>query len=67
MTATAGGCRCSDRAAFDGHRGSCFLDLGLPDRALAPSTSQDRHAPAVFARNRVTWHLDRIDAVLDLG
>jgi transcriptional regulator with XRE-family HTH domain len=56
-----------DRAALDGHRGSCLLDLGLPGQALAPLIEQERASPHRFVRNRVIWRLDRIDALLRLG
>jgi len=56
-----------DRSALDGHRGSCLLDLGMPERALAPLARQDELAPRRFVRNRVIWNLDRVDALLDLG
>ncbi|GAA2535923.1 MULTISPECIES: helix-turn-helix domain-containing protein [Pseudonocardia] len=56
-----------DRAALDGHRGSCLLDLDQPDRALAPLAEQERTSPHQFVRNRVIWRLDRIDALLRLG
>lgn len=56
-----------DRPALDGHRGSCLLDLGMPDRALAPLARQDELAPRRFVRNRVIWHLDRIEALMNLG
>lgn len=56
-----------DRAALDGHRGSCLLDLERPGLALQPLAEQDRNAPHQFVRNRVIWQLDRIDALLRLG
>lgn len=56
-----------DRAALDGHRGSCLLDLDRPGLALQPLAEQDRNAPHQFVRNRVIWQLDRIDALLRLG
>lgn len=56
-----------DRAALDGHRGSCLLDLGLPGRALAPLAEQDTATPSRFVRNRVIWQLDRVEALLRLG
>lgn len=56
-----------DRAALDGHRGSCLLDLDRPGLALQPLAEQDRYAPHQFVRNRVIWQLDRIDALLRLG
>lgn len=56
-----------DQAALDGHRGSCLLDLGMPDRALAPLGDQDRAADGLFVRNRMIWQLDRIEALLHLG
>lgn len=56
-----------DRAALDGHRGSCLLDLGQPGRALAPLAEQERTSPLQFVRNRVIWRLDHIDALLRLG
>ncbi len=55
-----------DRPALDGHRGSCLLDLGQPDRALDPFAAQDAAATELFVRNRVIWQLDRIDALLRL-
>jgi transcriptional regulator with XRE-family HTH domain len=55
-----------DRSALEGHRGSCFLDLGMPDRALAPLAQQDELAPERFVRNRIIWLLDRVDALLEL-
>jgi hypothetical protein len=56
-----------DRAALDGHRGSCLLDLDLPSRALAPLAEQERTSPHQFVRNRVIWRLDHVDALLRLG
>lgn len=56
-----------DRAALDGHRGSCLLDLNKPGLALAPLAEQDRDSPHQFVRNRVIWRLDRIDALIRLG
>lgn len=56
-----------DRPALDGHRGSCLLNLGMPSRALAPLARQDELTPRRFVRNRMIWHLDRIEALLDLG
>lgn len=56
-----------DRAALDGHRGSCWLDLDQPGQALAPLAEQERTSPDQFVRNRVIWRLDRIDALLRLG
>lgn len=55
-----------DRPALDGHRGSCLLDLGLPQQAVDPLTNQHETASRTFVRNRVIWHLDRIDALLQL-
>lgn len=55
-----------DRPALDGHRGSCLLDLGQPDRALGPLAEQDVAAPERFVRNRVIWQLDRIEALFRL-
>jgi transcriptional regulator with XRE-family HTH domain len=55
-----------DRSALDGHRGSCLLELGKPDRALGPLAEQDVAAPERFVRNRVIWQLDRIEALLRL-
>jgi hypothetical protein len=55
-----------DRSALEGHRGSCLLDLGMPDRALTPLAQQDALAPARFVRNRIIWQLDRIGALLEL-
>jgi transcriptional regulator with XRE-family HTH domain len=55
-----------DHAALSGHRGSCLLDLGLPDRAVDPLTDQAAAAPQRFVRNRMIWYLDRIDALLGL-
>jgi transcriptional regulator with XRE-family HTH domain len=55
-----------DRSALAGHRGSCLLDLGEPDRALGPLARQDAAAPQRFVRNRVIWQLDRIEALLRL-
>lgn len=56
-----------DRAALDGHRGSCLLDLGQPARALTPLDEQERASPHHFVRNRAIWRLDRVDALLSLG
>ncbi|WP_300015823.1 hypothetical protein [Pseudonocardia sp.] len=56
-----------DRAALDGHRGSCLLDLDRPGLALQPLAEQEHNAPHRFVRNRVIWQLDRIDALLRLG
>lgn len=56
-----------DRAALDGHRGSCLLDLDMPDRAIAPLSEQDVSASSLFVRNRVIWQLDRVEALLRLG
>ena len=55
-----------DHAALDGHRGSCLLDLGRPAHAVTSLTRQDHAAAPQFVRNRVIWHLDRVDALLDL-
>jgi transcriptional regulator with XRE-family HTH domain len=56
-----------DHSALSGHRGSCLLDVGLPDRAVEPLTDQATTAPQRFVRNRMIWQLDRIDALLGLG
>ncbi|GAA1256540.1 hypothetical protein GCM10009609_19640 [Pseudonocardia aurantiaca] len=56
-----------DQAALDGHRGSCLLDLGLPDRAVAPLQDQSSAGDSRFVRNRVIWQLDRADAHLRMG
>ena len=56
-----------DDAALDGHRGSCLLDLGEPDRALEPLARQRDTAPRSFVRNRVIWQLDQVDALLQLN
>lgn len=56
-----------DEAALDGHRGSCLLDLGHPDRALDPLAQQSGTAPPLFVRNRIIWQLDQVDALLRLG
>ena len=56
-----------DHAALDGHRGSCLLDLGEPDRALEPLARQRDTAPRSFVRNGVIWQLDQVDALLQLN
>jgi transcriptional regulator with XRE-family HTH domain len=55
-----------DLGALEGHRGSCLLDLGLPDRAVEPLRDQDSATASRFVRNRVIWRLDRADAHLRL-
>jgi hypothetical protein len=56
-----------DSAALAGHRGSCLLDLGLPDQAVAPLHDQDTAASGTrFVRNRIIWQLDQADAQLRL-
>lgn len=55
-----------DHAALDGHRGSCLLDLGRPAEAVERLTRQDHGAAHRFVRNRLIWHLDQVDALLDL-
>lgn len=56
-----------DDAALRGHRGSCWLDLGRPARAVDPLVEQDALAPRLFVRNRSIWLLDRAQAHVDLG
>lgn len=51
-----------DRAALQGHRGSCLLDLARPGHAIDPLSEQDAHAPGAFVRNRAIWLLDRAAA-----
>jgi transcriptional regulator with XRE-family HTH domain len=56
-----------DRSALEGHRGSCLLDLGLPEHAVEPLANQDSLTTKNFVRNRVIWRLDRAEAFLRLG
>ena len=57
-----------DAAALDGHRGSCLLDLGLPDQAVSPLQHPATVASGSrFLRNRILWQLDRAHALLRLG
>lgn len=56
-----------DHAALQGHRGSCLLDLGRPAEAVEQLARQDRGTGGQFVRNRLIWHLDRVDALLDLS
>jgi hypothetical protein len=59
--------RVFDRAALEGHRGSCLLDLTRPTQAITALTAQDTTAPRCFARNRTIWLLDCTRAYLNLG
>jgi Helix-turn-helix domain len=56
-----------ERSALEGHRGSCLLDLGRPERAVEPLENQDSPTSKQFVRNRVIWRLDRAEAYLRLG
>lgn len=55
-----------DEPALRGHRGSCLLDLGQPEKAIGALREQEAAAPGLFVRNRAIWLLDRADAHLSM-
>ncbi|GGK48493.1 helix-turn-helix domain-containing protein [Nocardia camponoti] len=55
-----------DAAALAGHRGSCMLDLGSPDRAIEAFSEQHAASPDAFLRNRTIWQLEHAAAKIEL-
>lgn len=56
-----------DEAALAGHRGSCWLDLGNPRKAVEALQEQESASPTTFVRNRIIWRLEYAEANLRLG
>lgn len=55
-----------DAAALAGHRGSCLLDLGHHDHAIAALQEQASASDERFVRNRTIWLLEQAEAQLRL-